>query len=161
MRKAVQLVAAIEEAVETALRGSNVDYTLDIASDLPSLEADEEQLIQALTNVLINARQAMTHGGAVAIRAETVTETRRRSAYALQVEPGRYVRVSIADHGTGRRAERSRQNLRSLLHDEGPGKGPRSRDHPLHRQKSRRVRVRRLESRPRHDDEHPFAGVDT
>jgi PAS domain S-box-containing protein len=101
IRKAVQLSRAIEEAVETALGGSNVDYTLDIASDLPSLEADEEQLIQALTNVLINARQAMTHGGAVAIRAETVTETRRRSAYALQVEPGRYVRVSITDRGTG------------------------------------------------------------
>jgi PAS domain S-box-containing protein len=101
IRKAVTLSRAIEEAVETAFGGSNVDYTLDIASDLPSVEADEEQLVQALTNVLINARQAMTHGGAVAIRAETVTETQRRSTYGLQVEPGRYVRVSITDRGTG------------------------------------------------------------
>ncbi len=101
VRKPVKLARATEEAVETAMRGWNVDYTLDIAQDLWSLEADEEQLIQALTNVLINARQATMHGGVVVIRAENVVQSVRRSEYGLQVEPGRYVCVSVADSGPG------------------------------------------------------------
>jgi PAS domain S-box-containing protein len=101
VRKQVKLSRAIAEAVETALCGSNVDYVLDIAADLWSLEADEEQLVQALTNVLINARQATTHGSVVVIRAENVVQSVRRSEYGLQAEPGRYVRVSVADSGPG------------------------------------------------------------
>jgi signal transduction histidine kinase len=101
VRRQVKLSRAAEEAVETAMRGSNVDYALDIAADLWPFEADEEQLVQALTNVLINARQATTHGGVVVIRAENVVQSLRRSEYGLQVEPGRYVRVSVADSGPG------------------------------------------------------------
>ena len=83
------------------MRGSNLGYTLDIAPDLWPLEADEDQLVQALTNVVINARQATTHGGAVVIRAENVVQSLRRTEYGLQVEPGRYVCVSVADSGPG------------------------------------------------------------
>jgi PAS domain S-box-containing protein len=101
VRKPVMLARATEEAVESAMRGSNVDYALDIAQDLWSLEADEEQLVQALTNVLINARQATMHGGVVVIRAENVVQSVRRFEYGLQVEPGRYVCVSVADSGPG------------------------------------------------------------
>jgi PAS domain S-box-containing protein len=101
VRKLVKMSRATEEAVETAMRGSNLDYTLEIAPDLWPLEADEDQLVQALTNVVLNARQATTHGGAVVIRAENVFQSLRRSEYGLQVEPGRYVCVSVADSGPG------------------------------------------------------------
>jgi PAS domain S-box-containing protein len=101
VRKPVKLSRATEEAVETAMRGWNVDYTVDIAEDLWYLEADEAQLVQALTSVLINARQAATQRGVVVIRAENVVQSRRRSEYGLQAEPGRYVRVSVADSGPG------------------------------------------------------------
>jgi len=101
VRKLVKPSRATEEAVETAMRGSNLGYTLDIAPDLWPLEADEDQLVQALTNVVVNARQATTHGGVVVIRAENVVQSLRRTEYGLQVEPGRYVCVSVADSGPG------------------------------------------------------------
>src|SRR5206468_6937759 len=48
-----------------------------------------------------NARRAMPRSGVIAIRAENVSEVDRRWENALRVEPGRYVRVSIADTGIG------------------------------------------------------------
>src|SRR5205823_14468549 len=58
-------------------------------------------LVQVFSNVLINAQQAMPHGGIVTITAENVVEGDRRWENALPVEPRRYVRVSIADKGIG------------------------------------------------------------
>ena len=65
------------------------------------MEADEVQLVQVFSNVLINAQEAMSHGGVIAMTAENVVEADRRSEYALRVVPGNYVRVSIADEGIG------------------------------------------------------------
>ena len=38
------------------------------------MSADEGQLVQVFTNMMINAQQAMPHGGAIRIRAENVVE---------------------------------------------------------------------------------------
>jgi len=51
--------------------------------------------------VLINAQQAMPHGGVITMRAENVFELTERSQHALRLEPGPYVRVSVVDAGIG------------------------------------------------------------
>jgi CheY-like chemotaxis protein len=65
------------------------------------VHADPGQLIQVFNNILINAQQAMPHGGVVEVRAENIVEPARRYEYALPVEPGPYVRISIVDCGIG------------------------------------------------------------
>ena len=105
IKKTLSLPALIEEAASLALRGSNVRCTFDVAPDLWAVSADEGQLLQIFNNVLINARQAMPGGGAIEIRAENVFEDGERSEYALSVQPGRYVRVSVRDTGIGIPAE--------------------------------------------------------
>ena len=50
---------------------------------------------------MVNARQSMTLGGTIEIRAENVLETDTRWDYALCVHPGPHVRVSIVDTGVG------------------------------------------------------------
>jgi signal transduction histidine kinase len=45
--------------------------TLDIPSDLPPIHGDHHQLCQLVTNLLLNACEAQSGGGAVHIRAET------------------------------------------------------------------------------------------
>jgi CheY-like chemotaxis protein/anti-sigma regulatory factor (Ser/Thr protein kinase) len=87
--------------VATALRGSNLHSTLDIAQDLWSVDADEAQLVQVFTNVLLNAKEATPHGGSIVIRASNAVEAEDRLEHALRVAPGRYVRVSVTDTGTG------------------------------------------------------------
>lgn len=100
-RKKVTLAHVLADSVATALRGSNLHHTLDIAEDLWAVDADEAQLVQVFTNVLLNAKEATAQGGSIAIRASNAVETDDRLEHALPVAPGRYVCVSVTDTGAG------------------------------------------------------------
>jgi PAS domain S-box-containing protein len=101
VKKTVTIARILEEAASLALRGSNVTWEFDLPQDLWTLEADDAQLVQVFTNLLINAQQSMPNGGGVSIRGENVFELMGRSQHALRVEAGPYVRVSITDQGIG------------------------------------------------------------
>ena len=101
VKKPTAIARTLREAARLALRGTNVSCTWDLAPNVSAVSADEEQLLQVFNNVLINAQQAMPHGGAIHIRAEVIVESGKRWQDALLVEPGPYVRVSITDNGIG------------------------------------------------------------
>jgi PAS domain S-box-containing protein len=101
VKKTVAIGRVLEEAAAIALCGSSVTCALDLSPGLWSIEADETQLVQVFTNLLINAQQSMPHGGVVSVRAENVVELTSKSKHALRVEAGRYVHISIADQGIG------------------------------------------------------------
>ena len=100
-KKTITLPHFLEEAARLALRGSSVPYTLHVDPDLWPVHVDDRQLAQVVNNILINAQQAMPRGGAIDIVAENVVEREQRSEYALQADPGPYVRISISDKGMG------------------------------------------------------------
>lgn len=99
-RKVVETRRLIEEAVSFALRGSNVKAVIDLPAELWLLNADEGQIAQILANLLINAKQAMSAGGAVTIRAANQTVAARDV-----LTSGPYVRIEVADTGAGIAAE--------------------------------------------------------
>ncbi len=100
-KKVLAVSRVLQDSATLAVRGSNVSCAFDIAADLWSVHADEGQLVQVFHNLLINAHEAMPHGGAVKIRAENIFEPGLRWEHALRVEPGPYVRISFADRGIG------------------------------------------------------------
>lgn len=64
------------------------------------VEADRRQLEQVLLNIYINAWQAMPEGGDLHIETtEEVLDVEACSPH--QVEPGRFIKISITDTGTG------------------------------------------------------------
>ena len=101
LKKTITIPRLLEESATLALRGSNVRCTFDIAPDLWPVSADDGQLVQVFNNIVINAQQAMPQGGSIAVRAENVEEPSTRWEYALSVNPGPYVRISITDTGIG------------------------------------------------------------
>lgn len=101
VREAIAIESPLNEAVRLALRGLNVSCHVDTAPGLCAIQADERQVVQAFTNVLVNAIEAMPQEGAIEIRAENTFEPVDRWQNALQVRSGHYVRVSIADTGIG------------------------------------------------------------
>ena len=101
LKKTLSIPNILKESASLALRGSNVSCVFDIAPDLWAVPADEEQLIQVINNLVVNAQQAMPQGGAIEIRAENIIEPGQRWERALRVEPGRYLRISFADRGIG------------------------------------------------------------
>ena len=98
LKKVVSVGQLLEQAAEFSLYGSSLRADLDIAQDLWKAEVDAGQVEQVMNALIINARDAMPHGGTVRVSARNV-EIDERSATLLT--PGRYVKVAITDRGTG------------------------------------------------------------
>ena len=65
-----------------------------------TVELDRSQIEQVLLNLYVNAWQAMPDGGDLYIHSENVTLD-EEYVKAYQIPPGRYVKISITDTGTG------------------------------------------------------------
>jgi two-component system cell cycle sensor histidine kinase/response regulator CckA len=101
VRKPVPLAGVVKDAVDLARAGAQVTIDLDMGADLWSSEIDTEQISQALHNILLNARQAMPEGGIIEVHAENVVFDKD----SLPLRSGKYVRISVRDHGGGIEAD--------------------------------------------------------
>ena len=98
VRKATLLPRLIQESVRPALSGSNVRCEFSLSEDLWASEVDAGQIRQVIQAMGLNARQAMPNGGVISVRAENVVLSGQEQ---LSLAPGEYIRISIADTGTG------------------------------------------------------------
>jgi PAS domain S-box-containing protein len=87
----------IRDCVGFTLRGSNVKCDCLLPDDLWPVEADVGQISQVLQNLLINGAQAMLEGGIIRVRSENITLTTNE----LSLQQGRYVKITVSDHGPG------------------------------------------------------------
>jgi len=88
-----------------SLLGTNVEFDLQLRDEGATVVADTSQLQQVITNVLANAKDAITtiQGPKVTISTRKV---RLRSAEVdPELAPGHYVRLDIQDNGVGMDAE--------------------------------------------------------
>jgi two-component system cell cycle sensor histidine kinase/response regulator CckA len=88
----------LAQAAEFSLYGSNLRADIDIPSDLWKSEVDCGQIEQVVNALMINAREAMPHGGTVRISARNVELTEAAGAI---LPPGRYIKTTISDRGSG------------------------------------------------------------
>ena len=97
----VKETAPIEEVIRESaffiLHGSNVDCKIDIPDDLWLATIDKGQIGQVIQNLTINADHAMPDGGTIIISCKNYT---LESDSAI-LKAGRYVQVTITDHGSG------------------------------------------------------------
>ncbi|MBI5442030.1 MAG: PAS domain-containing protein [Deltaproteobacteria bacterium] len=98
VRKVFDLGKALSEWVGFALRGSSIRAEVDVAPDLKLLEADERQVRQVVSNLVINAQQAMPGGGVVRVNARNETV---EPGAASTLAPGTYVVLCVQDEGPG------------------------------------------------------------
>jgi CheY-like chemotaxis protein len=77
--------------------------TLDATSsdEVFSITADTAQLRCALTNLVVNARDAMPDGGAITVRMYNTTVTKQDGVIADGLAPGDYAMLEVADTGAG------------------------------------------------------------
>ena len=91
----------IEDSASLVLSGSNVTSEYSLPDDLWAVEIDRGQIGQAIGNVILNGREAMAGGGALAIHAENVIVGPEEEGPIASMRHGRYVKVVIKDHGIG------------------------------------------------------------
>jgi PAS domain S-box-containing protein len=98
IKQIASITELLEESVTFALRGSNIGCEFSLADNLWSVEVDEGQVNQVITNLVINADEAMPEGGVLNIGAKNrVVKTRT----TLPLPEGNYVEITIEDHGVG------------------------------------------------------------
>ncbi len=105
VKKLCSIEQIIRDSVTFTLRGSNIKPEFSIIEyNLWNAEIDEGQIAQVLTNLVINAEQAMPEGGVIRIKAENVSlgESPIHNGNTVVLLPnGRYVKITVEDEGTG------------------------------------------------------------
>ena len=100
----IDLNAVIDESAKMLRRliGEHIDFRVAPAESLWAVKADPDQIFQVLMNLCINSRDAMPHGGTITVSTENVKVTQEKLvAGRPYVSPGDYVKLSVADTGSG------------------------------------------------------------
>jgi two-component system, cell cycle sensor histidine kinase and response regulator CckA len=98
LKKVVSVGELLEHSAEFSLYGSNLRADFDIAVDLWKAEVDAGQIEQVVNALMLNAREAMPHGGTVRVRARNVVLDDKPGAI---LPAGHYIKITITDRGYG------------------------------------------------------------
>lgn len=82
------------------LAGMGYQLHFDMAHDIGLVEVGRGQLEQVIANLVTNARDAMPDGGRIVLAGRNM-HLDDAAASALELTPGAYVTISVADDGTG------------------------------------------------------------
>ncbi|WP_199100276.1 ATP-binding protein, partial [Dyella sp. ASV21] len=81
--------------------GEQIKLKGALAPQLWAIEADKGQLENAIINLAVNARDAMPHGGVLAIETSNAVIDKAHAGIGADVLPGQYVCISVSDSGEG------------------------------------------------------------
>ncbi|MEA5113620.1 MAG: ABC transporter substrate binding protein [Geobacteraceae bacterium] len=98
IRKAASIGSVLVVAASDMLRGSAVKCEFSLPDGLWAVEIDKGQMSQVVNNLFKNAAQAMPDGGLISVQAENFVAGPEEN---LPLRQGRYLRISIRDHGPG------------------------------------------------------------
>ena len=90
----------VSNVASLVLSGSIATSEIKAPKDLWEVEVDENQMRQVFTSLLENAREAMSKGGLISIRAENI-EMSGINSQGTEPKVARYVKISISDEGMG------------------------------------------------------------
>jgi len=114
-----QLVTGMGDLIESTT-GPQIKVMVEAADELPPAKADPNQLEMALLNLAVNARDAMPDGGTLRISATAETV---RAGHRTKIRPGAYVRVSVADTGSGMDEATLARAVEPFFSTKGIGRG--------------------------------------
>ncbi|MGZ4393723.1 MAG: PAS domain S-box protein, partial [Gaiellaceae bacterium] len=101
--RAIDLNELVSETVSLLSRvvGEQAELVSVLAPALMHVQADATQIQQVLFNLVLNARDAMPHGGTVTVETRNVELTGDDLTPHLELPAGEYVMLAVTDTGTG------------------------------------------------------------
>jgi len=101
----------------------DIELVFRLDDGIDPVRADKVQIEQVLMNLVVNARDAMPHGGRLTIETRPVTLTTRLSQHGASVGPGRYTMLAVTDTGCGMAPETRRRLFEPLFTTKASGNG--------------------------------------
>ena len=117
-----KLIAGMSELLHRTL-GEQVEVETVRASGLWRVEADPNQLENAILNLAVNARDAMPRGGKLTIETANTHLDRAYVAQNAEVTPGQYVVICVSDTGSGMDEETASRAFEPFFTTKEVGKG--------------------------------------
>ncbi|NUP89306.1 MAG: PAS domain S-box protein [Candidatus Sumerlaeia bacterium] len=117
--------AVISNLVKMLQRLIGENIRLDIACDPAAgpVRADQSQIEQVILNLVVNARDAMPHGGRIRIRTKAVHLGEKFCQQVGDMAHGPHVLITVSDTGQGMEAETLRHIFEPFFTTKAPGKG--------------------------------------
>jgi PAS domain S-box-containing protein len=116
------LIVSDENVIRT-LTGEGIELVMEMDPSLGLVYADPSQIGRVLTNLVKNAREAMPQGGKLVIATSNVSIPEKSREFPAGAKPGRYVRLSVVDNGTGLTGETKTHLFEPFFTTKEPGKG--------------------------------------
>jgi len=108
VKKIANVNRIIRSAAIFSTRGAKPKCKFEFSNDLWSAEVDEGQINQVIQNLVINANQAMPHGGIINIQ---TNNSNIETGDITPLPEGQYINISIEDRGIGI----SKENLLNIF----------------------------------------------
>lgn len=81
--------------------GEDINFTLKLEEPLHIIKTDHVSIDQIVTNLCINARDAMPDGGELILSTKNVSFKKEKMTSNGRLQPGKYVMLSVQDNGLG------------------------------------------------------------
>jgi signal transduction histidine kinase/DNA-binding response OmpR family regulator len=117
-----EVVSGMSDLLQRTL-GENIEIRTALSSNPWLIEADPIELEAAILNMAVNARDAMPDGGRLVVETANVELDATYAAANPDVAPGPYVRISVADSGTGMTADVLRKVFEPFFTTKPDGRG--------------------------------------
>jgi signal transduction histidine kinase len=94
------VVSNLEEMLRRLI-GADIRLVIKLDPSNSQVLADQAQLEQVLMNLVVNARDAMPHGGTLTIETARAELAKSPLYHVEPLPPGHYVKLSVTDTGSG------------------------------------------------------------
>ncbi|BHH84711.1 hypothetical protein LA52FAK_30000 [Desulforhopalus sp. 52FAK] len=81
--------------------GEDITLNTNLGKDLWSVKIDPSQVDQILTNLCVNARDAINGVGTIIVETKNVTFEPKNTVHPPHLTAGKYVQLSVSDNGAG------------------------------------------------------------
>jgi PAS domain S-box-containing protein len=110
MREPCSIGRLIEQTIKIYPQTADITCSIELPDDLFAVVIDKSQIGQVLSNLFLNAAQAMPAGGTITVKASNITIGEHANTSTIETQPiadvlpladGPYVRVDVSDTGMG------------------------------------------------------------
>ena len=101
VKRTARVPDILQDAANFALSGSSVRVNQVMEENLWPVNVDIHQIVQALSNMLMNSKEACAGSGTITIKARNLRMDTLQGETQLALTPGRYIQIILTDEGEG------------------------------------------------------------